>query len=102
MFQYVNYSDFKSHLEKCKFRIYHCENQQCKKEGLLPQMEEHIKICKFRKIDWEKCKAKIIAKDNEDHLNKDCPEMLVKCPFCDKKWKEKIIFLLINLKMLLA
>ena len=85
--EFINYSDYKEHLEKCKFRIYHCDNPHCRKEGYLSQLEEHAKKCKYRPIECEKCKKKIISKDKEEHLNQDCPETIVKCIFCNLKMK---------------
>lgn len=86
-FQFISYTDYDQHLEKCKYRVYHCDNLPCKEEGLLPQMEEHAKRCIYRPIECEKCKKKILYNNKENHLNQECPETMVKCIFCEKKMK---------------
>lgn len=85
--KFVNYTDYKDHLLKCKYRIYHCDNKPCDVEGFLNVMEAHAKRCEFREIECEKCKKKIIFNTKEAHINQDCPEATVSCIYCSKKMK---------------
>lgn len=86
-FQFINYTDYKDHLLKCKYRIYHCNNNPCNVEGYLHIMETHAKKCEFREIECEKCKKKIKFNTKEAHIDQDCPEAMVSCIFCSKKMK---------------
>ena len=85
--QFINYTDYVDHLNKCKYRLCRCANKSCKVEGYLYIMKDHIKQCEYRQIDCDKCKKKIIFNEKESHLNQDCPETLINCIFCNKKMK---------------
>ena len=77
-YKYIEYLDFITHLEKCKYRKYHCNNNLCKKEGLLNEMEAHSKKCIYREIKCKYCKNAIIKSNKENHLKEECPEYFVK------------------------
>ena len=85
----IEYLDFKTHLEKCKYRKYHCNNNPCKKEGLLNEMEAHSKKCIYREIKCKYCKNAIIKSNKENHLKEECPEYFVKCKYCEIDMKRK-------------
>ena len=55
MSKFIKYNDYKNHLEKCKFRIYHCDNKPCNKEGVLSFIKEHSKICRYRMVPCNLC-----------------------------------------------
>lgn len=85
--QFINYTNYKNHLEKCKYRLYHCKNNSCKKEGYYAQMEEHSKKCIYRICYCELCGAELIFNKAQKHFDNDCPQELVKCPFCSIEMK---------------
>ena len=88
-YKYIEYLDFITHLEKCKYRKYHCNNNLCKKEGLLNEMEAHSKKCIYREIKCKYCKNAIIKSNKENHLKEECPEYFVKCKYCEIDMKRK-------------
>ena len=88
-YKYIKYLDYKKHLEKCENRKYHCNNNQCKKEGTLDEMESHSKKCIYRKIKCKYCKNAIIFNNKENHLKEVCPEYFVKCKYCEIDIKRK-------------
>ena len=85
--QFINYSDYKEHLSKCKFRLCRCNNKSCNFEGCSYQMDIHIKQCEWREIECSKCKNKIVFNSKENHINNDCPETIISCIFCNQKMK---------------
>lgn len=85
--QFINYTDFKNHLENCKYRLYHCDNNPCEKQGFLEQMEKHSKVCKYKKVYCKKCLMIFKYIDKDEHLNKYCPQKKVNCPFCNIEMK---------------
>ena len=87
--KYIGNLDFKTHLEKCEYRKYHCNNNPCKKEGLLNEMEAHSKKCIYREIKCKYCKNAIIKSNKENHLKEVCPEYFVKCKYCEIDMKRK-------------
>ena len=88
--QYFKYYDYKSHLEKCKYRKYHCKNDPCKVEGYINDMISHSQKCEFRRIICEKCKQKVKICEIEMHQKKECPENIVNCKLCGQKMKRGI------------
>ena len=87
--KYIEYLDFKTHLEKCKYRKYHCNNNLCKKEGLLNEVEAHSKKCKYREINCKYCKKIIVFNNEENHLKEECPNYFVNCKYCKNNFKGK-------------
>lgn len=87
--KYIGNLDFKTHLEKCEYRKYHCNNNPCKKEGLLNEMEAHSKKCIYREIKCKYCKNAIIKSNKKNHLKEVCPEYFVKCKYCEIDMKRK-------------
>ena len=56
------YSDFLDHLEKCKFRKYHCNNKGCDFETIEDDkegMENHSKICEYKLINCQYCSKSV-------------------------------------------
>ena len=88
--EYVPYFSYKNHLEKCKFRKYHCKNDPCQTEGYLNEIIEHSKICKYRRIICHKCRLKVKYCEMKIHPNEQCPETIVKCKYCGLKMKRGI------------
>ena len=88
--EYISYFNYKNHLEKCKFRKYHCKNEPCKAEGYLKEMIEHSKICKYRRIVCPKCRLKVKYCEKQIHPNQQCPETIVECKNCGVKMKRGI------------
>ena len=84
--QFICYTDYKNHLEKCKYRIYHCDNKPCKKEGYYNQMEEHAKNCKYRIVRCKLCNQTFKSIDTDSHFD-HCPQTKVKCIFCNLEMK---------------
>ena len=88
--KYVNYSNYKSHLEKCEFRLYHCKNEPCKEEGYLKNMIDHSKICIYRMIVCNKCKQEVKFCEERNHRKQICPEKIIKCNLCGCEMKREI------------
>ena len=80
--KYIQYSDYKDHLEKCSFRKYHCVNYPCKEEGYINNMISHVKNCPHRIVECSKCKQNIKFCEMKVHQQEFCPEIIVKCKFC--------------------
>ena len=88
--KYINYSNYKSHLEKCELRLYHCKNEPCKEQGYLKNMIDHSKICIYRLIVCNKCKQLVKFCDERNHKKDICPEKIVKCNLCGSEMKREI------------
>ena len=85
----ILYHEYVSHLEKCKFRKYHCSNDGCDYENTLnnkKDMEKHSLECKNGIIPCIYCGIKIKKIDLDSHIKTKCTQ-LVKCKFCDKTMK---------------
>ena len=80
---FIKYNDYKDHLEKCKYRLYHCKNKPCKVEGILSVIKEHSKHCQYRIVSCYKCNMTYRFNNLNNHL-KVCPQQPVKCDFCEK------------------
>ena len=81
--KFIDYTDYKNHLEKCEYRIYHCNNNPCKQQDFLEQMEKHSKVCKYQMVYCKKCKMEFKYIDKDEHFDKYCPQQEVNCPFCN-------------------
>jgi len=81
--KFINYTDYKNHLENCLYRLYHCDNNPCIQQGFLEQMEKHSRDCKYRIVFCKECKMKFKYIDKDDHFDNICPQQKVNCPFCD-------------------
>ena len=79
---YIPYSDYLNHLEKCQLRKYHCKNQNCREEGYISNMIKHSKICPYRMTPCAKCKQIITFSEMKTHQQEMCPEIVVKCQLC--------------------
>ena len=87
-----NYLDYKSHLEKCKYRKCYCSNEGCEYNNILKnedEMVKHSRECEFRIISCEKCKKLMKAKELFFHNINVCPEYFVKCSKCFCCFKRK-------------
>ena len=80
--KYIQYLDYKNHLEKCSLRKYHCVNYPCKEEGYIKNMINHTKICPHRVVECTKCKQNVKFCEMKIHQQEFCPEITVKCKFC--------------------
>jgi hypothetical protein len=85
--QFINYTDYVSHFENCKFRLYHCNNKHCKKEGFFDELKEHSKNCNYRTCFCSLCNEKLIYNNVRAHWDQDCPQVYVSCIFCDAEMK---------------
>ena len=88
--KYIEYSDYITHLEKCKLRKFHCKNQACKEEGYINDMVNHTKKCPFRLVECTKCKQYIRFCDIKPHQQEQCPEITIKCKLCGISMKRSI------------
>ena len=88
--KYIPYSEYKSHLEKCEFKKYHCKNKSCKAEGLFSEMKTHSALCKYRTIPCKKCRQEVIISEMKMHERKECPEIITTCRLCGLKMKRGI------------
>ena len=81
----IEYSEYISHLEKCKFRKYRCNNNGCDYVNTLQnkkELEEHSKACQHKKIKCKYCDKEIKQIDFKNHEINEC-QGLIKCPFCE-------------------
>ena len=88
----IPYYEYINHLKICQYRKYHCINDGCDYENIVANkkdIEEHSKICKYRIIECKKKKKKIKEIDSENHLNKECSQ-IVECRFCHEKMERWI------------
>ncbi len=85
--QFINYTSYKNHLENCKYRLYHCKNNPCKMEGYYEQMKKHSHECIYRICYCKLCGAEVIFNKSKEHFGNECPQQLVKCPFCNIEMK---------------
>lgn len=73
---------------------FHCQrySQGCHKEINYLELDEHEKICEFRKINCQhpNCDKEIFMKDFEDHF-KHCENQIIDCCYCKKKGLKKMI-----------
>ena len=88
--KYIKYFDYKTHLEKCEFRKYHCKNEPCKEEGFINDMVKHSPLCPYRKVVCTRCKGKVIFYDFDIHKRCLCPENIIKCKYCNSSMKRGI------------
>ena len=80
----IVYSKYKSHLEICKEKKFHCNSESCFFISNENKMKEHVKICPNKKIPCEFCNILIKRKNIDTHLKYQCTKKTVKCPKCDK------------------
>ena len=79
------YSKYKSHLESCKERIFHCNNEGCFFKKNEEKMKEHDKDCRYKKINCKFCNILVKRKNMERHLKCECKEKIEECPKCHEK-----------------
>lgn len=77
----IDYFNYLSHLEKCSFRLYHCNNEGCNFHDILENIKIHSKECKFRIINCKYCHEKIKEYTFETHVNNSCSQF-INCPLC--------------------
>jgi len=72
---------YAEHLADCKFRVLEC--QHCKTKVVEIQLPNHLQICPELPIDCPNdCKAETLTRNNlEFHLSSLCPNRLVQCPY---------------------
>ena len=85
--KYIKYFDYKTHLENCELRKYHCKNDPCKEEGFINDMINHPPICPYRKVVCTRCKGKVKFSDFDMHKSCLCPENIIKCKYCNSSMK---------------
>lgn len=88
----IRRKDLEEHLKNCEFRKIECEN--CLKEEIFIKMPDHLKICENIQIECiNNCQKKIMRKEMHFHIEKNCENTEVSCPFigCKKKEKRKSI-----------
>ena len=83
----IEYSDYITHLKKCPFRIYHCNNDGCNFEISLDninKMKEQCEVCKYRTVECNYCGEEIKEKDYMFHVKNKCTQ-IIECIFCNEK-----------------
>lgn len=84
--------DIEEHVKKCPFKVILCE--YCELEVITKEKTNHLKKCKKLLVPCEnKCDKKIIREEMHQHIQQDCENTLISCPFpqCDAKEKRKNI-----------
>ena len=80
----------KNILSNIKFK---CLNEECKEIILYSNVKRHDNVCEYQKIICPNngCNKKLLKKELEDHIKKECQFNLIKCQYCDYKFdKNKI------------
>ena len=86
------YSDYIEHLEKCKYRKYHCSNKGCNYENILinkDDMKLHLTSCLYRITNCDFCDKEMIANQLEKHFKHDCPKFIIDCGYCYESMKRE-------------
>lgn len=77
------------HLLICDYRKINCE--KCDKEIIFNNKKGHIKECIKENILCQKCGITILRENLEKHLKDDCPEMEIDCDFLFFGCKDKFL-----------
>ena len=83
----IEYSEYITHLNNCKYKKYYCDNDGCNYENTMinrKEMEKHLKICKYRTIKCKHCEKEMKELEYKNHLETQCSK-IVQCEFCDLK-----------------
>ena len=80
----------KNILSNIKFK---CLNENCKEIILYSDVKRHDSICEYKNIICPNngCNKRLLKKDLEYHVKKECEFTLIKCQYCDYKFDKKII-----------
>ena len=80
----------KNILSNIKFK---CLNENCKEIILYSDVKRHDNICEFQNIICPNngCNKRLLKKDLEEHVKKECEFTLIKCQYCDYKFDKKNI-----------
>ena len=82
--EHPEYSEYISHIKKCKFRLYKCNNPGCDYQDNLEKMEIHSTECKFLLVKCQYCLKEINLYKVETHEKTECTQIM-NCPKCHLK-----------------
>lgn len=78
-----SYSDLKNHLGAiCDYTQISCPNSCCTTHLQRKKMNDHLKVCNYRKVACEYCSSNILFCSKDNHHNNECPKVLIRCNFC--------------------
>ena len=71
--------DLEKHLLECPRRDYFCE--LCREKVMFESMSAHKKNCDGKKCKCPKCRCTIVKGMRQEHMDKFCPSMTIRCPY---------------------
>lgn len=79
----------KKHQDSCPHRTKNCPNHKvgCEEIFEFKDIGDHLKVCKYERIECDLCETKIIRMSLEDHKNHRCPHAPAPCPHCQSNIK---------------
>ena len=89
--EHPEYSEYISHLKKCKFSLYKCNNPGCDYQDSLEKMEIHSTECKFLLVKCQYCSKEINLCNIESHEKTECTQIII-CPKCHLKMSKDIYY----------
>ena len=75
------YFDYLNHIENCKYRLYHCNNEGCEYEDILDNIKYHSNECKFRIVKCKFCSKEIKERNFQKHEKTEC-KSYIECNLC--------------------
>ena len=79
--QFVSYSNYIEHLQKCQYRKYRCTNEGCGTVAIKKDVKKHSLNCKYRLEECPYCKNLVQFYKLEEHQNTVCTQEY-QCPKC--------------------
>ncbi|EGC31510.1 hypothetical protein DICPUDRAFT_7370, partial [Dictyostelium purpureum] len=87
----IRFNENETHISECEYQPLICK--YCYDFYLLKTIEQHYLECPSMLIDCKKCNRKIKRGEMDNHLNKECQEVIISCKFlkfgCNDKIKRK-------------
>ena len=86
----LQWNKLKAHeIEDCQLRKVRCK--YCDKELISFQLPKHLKMCPKKEVSCELCGKVMCRKDMTQHLEVDCVEKEIECPFAKYKCEVGLI-----------
>lgn len=79
----------KIHENDCNYDEIKCPFGECTYTDLRMNITNHVEKCEFNKIKCKFCKNSFKKSQFEEHLEKECEEVLVECEKCQKSERRK-------------
>lgn len=72
-------------INDCEFRLVRCVNKACKQQIPKNELDEHVKICKYKTANCSLCNEEIIIANSNGHADV-CPKTEICCKKCTTKF----------------